>query len=436
MEKELRVKSNVFIWLICLFFFFSLIFPTDFQSERLPFLCLIVAMALFSYTMGKSNKIHASIIFWYLICLITSIFFVALGIYNNTPGAIPVMTVYVVWPALYIILMGISDKLNPYIYLIRTILYGTIVSSMMGIALLSEVYLGINFGMTRFAVESGWGVGIENGSVAYSLPNIGTVICGTSLAIGLIFSGVYWGNIRICSNKLCYMALFLGVLSGILSGRQALFLSLLLAPVVYFVLNKLAGLSFALKGSSIYILIILIISIAASAIIFEIDFSLFYKSILDGFSRSESDSFLWRYIQFNALIYEWGNSPIIGHGLGASSRLVIRSYEQPWAYELYYIALLFQTGIVGVTIYTSAVIWIFTKSVQIVRENPETRSLLFPLLVCLSSLLFANGTNPYLGKFDYLWVLFLPVGILNLLMQATSHDRYSDRKLELSGSAG
>jgi O-antigen ligase len=110
---------------------------------------------------------------------------------------------------------------------------------------------------------------------------------------------------------------------------------------------------------------------------------------------------------------EWSDSPWIGQGLGASASSVTRSEEQPWAYELSYVALLFQTGLLGVIIYSSAVLWIFYKGIRLVRVRPDAGQVILPLLAGLAGFLLANATNPYLSKFDYLWTIFLPVAAIN-----------------------
>jgi O-antigen ligase len=109
----------------------------------------------------------------------------------------------------------------------------------------------------------------------------------------------------------------------------------------------------------------------------------------------------------------WSNSPLIGQGLGASADSVVRSEEQPWAYELSYVALLFQVGLLGFIIYSSAVLWIFYAGLKIVRLRPDAAQIILPLLAGLAGLLLVNITNPYLFKFDYLWTIFLPVAAIN-----------------------
>lgn len=39
---------------------------------------------------------------------------------------------------------------------------------------------------------------------------------------------------------------------------------------------------------------------------------------------------------------------------------------------------------------------------------------ILPVLVGTACFLIANTTNPYLAKFDYIWVVFLPVALINI----------------------
>ena len=142
---------------------------------------------------------------------------------------------------------------------------------------------------------------------------------------------------------------------------------------------------------------------------------LILESLASGFTFSGfmSDSEYARHQQFFALLNGWTNAPLLGAGLGAAAEGSIRSIEQPWAYELSYLALLYHTGVLGIAIYGSAVLWIFLSGLRSVRTDPRSAAVLLPVLTGAFCFLIANATNPYLTKFDYLWILFLPVGVLN-----------------------
>ncbi|APO80680.1 hypothetical protein BL240_03900 [Pseudomonas putida] len=84
----------------------------------------------------------------------------------------------------------------------------------------------------------------------------------------------------------------------------------------------------------------------------------------------------------------------------------------PWAYELFYVSLIFQYGIFGFVIYGLGVVALIVFLAQQVRRKGRD-SFEFCFLSGLVSFLLATATNPYLAKFDYMWVLFIPVALMN-----------------------
>ena len=73
-------------------------------------------------------------------------------------------------------------------------------------------------------------------------------------------------------------------------------------------------------------------------------------------SSGTSEDVIVRKAQYIAMMGEWANTPFLGTGLGGVASY-IRSSEQPWAYELSYVALLYHTGFIGLLIYSAGVIW-------------------------------------------------------------------------------
>jgi hypothetical protein len=117
--------------------------------------------------------------------------------------------------------------------------------------------------------------------------------------------------------------------------------------------------------------------------------------------------------QLIALSNGWLGRPFWGAGLGASVLGSIRSETMPWSYELYYLSLLYQTGMVGFVAYSAGVAWIFWKGIKIIREGGALGRIMIPMLVGCTGFLIATATNPYLDRFDGLWVLFLPLAVIN-----------------------
>jgi O-antigen ligase len=148
---------------------------------------------------------------------------------------------------------------------------------------------------------------------------------------------------------------------------------------------------------------------------FEVDFLVMVDDFYNGFDfvRATADaSALERLEQYISLIDGWLKHPFLGNGLGAGASYV-RDQDMPWAYELFYIALLFQVGIFGFASYLIGVVWIYWIGIRIIRQGGVHAELMLPTLVGLSGYLIANTTNPYLVRFDGLWAIFLPVLIIN-----------------------
>jgi O-antigen ligase len=189
----------------------------------------------------------------------------------------------------------------------------------------------------------------------------------------------------------------------------------LLSPIIAFGIAQASGAKMKLSKALFYSGIA-VIAIIPVLVYLGIDFDVIFADFLTGFDGSASDSSAIRVQQFWLLINEWSDSPIFGHGLGAAAFSITRSDEQTWAYELSYVALLFQTGLFGFLIYFSAVCWIYYRGIILMRKIPHTVGYFLPVLTGMTSFLLANATNPYLAKFDFLWVIFLPVGMINAFL--------------------
>jgi O-antigen ligase len=147
----------------------------------------------------------------------------------------------------------------------------------------------------------------------------------------------------------------------------------------------------------------------------KLDVHLMFDYLYEGFNfTSSSFENNHRSDQFYAMTNEWKQSPLFGAGHGASAKSSIRSEEIPWAYELSYVSLLFHTGILGFLCYLAGIIWIFLKGLEIIKSDHWLSTYMSPVLVGTLCFLIANATNPYLEKFDYMWVIFLPVAMINI----------------------
>jgi O-antigen ligase len=319
--------------------------------------------------------------------------------------------------------MGVLNNPSDFKGFTKIIILGVIVSAMMGILLAAEGIGLIDINISSFLEFQGAGIGVFEGTLEYNLFNMTTVIFGFPFLLALIFLPKNLSIVNKFWNYLALLALMLALITLLISGRRAFWVISLVSPLVIFVIFRMSGLANPFKLKPLFFGIVLMSSIfLIGAVVFELNFESILYGVLAGFDFGDSLnlSASARAEQFYPLLHGWMDNPLFGSGHGAAALGSVRSEEQAWAYELSYLGLLFQIGLIGSIIYFSALLWTFIKSIRFVRTNPKSSAMILPLLVGLTCFLIANATNPYLAKFDYLWTIFLPVGILNAYLLRTS----------------
>jgi len=415
--------NKLFHRLGLLFFLLMLVVPTTYQVERGALLMVLVAGGVYKSLAGKW-RIDKRVLVVGLGCVTTSLMFMLYGLLNDAPGAVEVGTVYVLWPLLFIFFMGVANSPSDFEPIIKVIIVGVMIASMMGILLVAEGFGGIGLNMKFILGGQGAALGISEGTVEYRLYNMNTVIYGFPFLLALILLPK---ELRFCNkfwNRLTLITLGLTFITLLISGRRAFWVIVTISPLVIFVIYRVAGLANPFKVKSFfYLAVFVLLSLLIGDLVFELRFDQYIGNILAGFDFGDVSNVAAsaRAEQFYALLHGWMENPLLGAGHGAAAPGSIRSAEHPWAYELTYLALLFQIGLIGSIIYASAVFWIYVKSIRFVHIRPRAAAMFLPLLVGLTCFLIANATNPYLMKFDYLWTIFLPVGVLNAYLLQCSH---------------
>lgn len=415
--ERIKPKSYHFIYLAYLLFFMMLFVPTTYQQIKAPLLGVVLLAVAFSTLWKRRLHVHKSIGMWTLFMVTTGLVFMTLGVINNAPGALRVGTVYLLWPVVYTVLLsGIDSKK------VVDDIFKLLIISLIAIALYSILYLLHTThwlaDMFYFELDMGQGVGIYEGYVEYNLYNISSLIFLLPFCLSLLIMlppkstiPVYW----------LWIALLLGLAVAILSGRRAVWLVLVISPFVILLMRMFVSRKYRRVNSRRFKRIIMGLVITIGALLFlgvylmGLDFYVIFGMLEAGFNFSNgSASESARAEQFFELLKAWQDNIFFGAGHGAGVANSIRSTETPWAYELSYVALLFQTGLVGFFCYGVAIFWIFWMGVKIIGSNHWLNIYMVPVLVGLTCFLVANATNPYLVKFDYIWVIFLPVALINI----------------------
>ncbi len=395
--------------LLLFFFFLMIIFPTLYQIERGILLMILLLISVRKARQFSADK-ELSLI--WITTFFTSSFFIAKGLILNTPGALNLSTVYIIWPLLYWYFIGICSHLEILNQLNKMIIIGGLVVLWLNIILLlNEGHLHISL-LSELASSMGYFYGFYDGMIEFNSPTLTLAPYVFIFSLTLLLTKGY--NVLHLNRVIVSGLIVLSAIVVFLSARRAFWIIILLAPFVVCVFLKIAKvtvnfLNILTKTVIVYCLLI------GLSFYFVFDYNTIKDEFMSSFEFTERESNNERRLQLNALIEEWEKSPILGHGLGSYSTQCIRTADRPWEYELSYVSLLSQVGLGGVLIYLFSVLWVFKKAICLVRRNPQYACFIMPGIISLFGFLLINISNPYLLKFDYLWVLYLPIFSLNCL---------------------
>lgn len=410
------------------YFLFFLMFVFPMVKELLYVKAFLFALLFCFYAVATIKRgylhLHPTILQWTLLMVSVGIFFSIEGLIAGAPGALKQAQVYILWPLIYVILLTSLKDSELIIGLQRTIVISTIFLSLYGIthALANLLILPNFFALSPFKSEI-IGFGYYKGFMEMTIPGINSLAflvpyCMTALVIWL--PGTEHNQVN---RKLLWTALILGLVFSFLTARKAVWLVIILSPIIIFSLKLISDPHIILKRKVkenklfsillIFCLTIIVIYVFITSI-YNFDLVRIIKGFLSGFhfsSRNEPE----RYEQFFALIRGWSAHPLFGSGLGATAAQYgsVRSIDSPWSYELYYLALLFQVGLVGLIIYASGVIWTYFQGFKMLKSGAIQKSTIMPFIVGMTCMFIAGGTNPLFARFDGIWFFFLPLALIN-----------------------
>jgi len=336
------------------------------------------------------------------------------GEMRDTPGALHVITVMVLYPLFFPLcaaLFRAEDTL--YLYKLFFVCAWIIVVIDVVYVLGSWTYLGgllhTIFGYIYANAIST--VVIDNSNaIKFNLMNIVSII----FLLPFFISALLFPRSRRSALVLTPLVLLL-LAVAILSGRRALLLTMVLGPAIAFIvtyrrhprLEKRKGSRRWWIPLAVILVALLWLYVAANLVGIR-----YYEGVISSiFDFTENQSNLIRVYQYRSLIDGIFNAPFLGHGAGAAASY-ISSYKWPWMYELYYIAFIFQYGIVGFFIYALGIAYLCWQLICSVRQNGRA-SFEYYLLSGFIAFMIANATNPYLSTFDYMWIIFIPYAIAN-----------------------
>ena len=400
----LKISGSAALVLI----FLAMFLPTAYVPIKAVFLVLMTGGVIASGVLGYVAWNKQTVIACFLLALVGLLNSLHGEIRGNL-GATPMLTVMVIWPLVYCAASALLNNKQSFHLVMRTLF-----TSLSVIIIYALLYIGnkVGFVPAWAYIDLDMGQNINELFVEFALYHI------SSLTFLIPFAATYTYLARpesLKSKIFLFISLLICSVVVILSGRRALQIILLISPFITFftvlILQSRVKLVEILGVMSYWMpkVLLLALVVIGAANILILDFAeTVVSNFIYAYDIFDNDKESERTGQFYSLISGWISSGVLlGAGNGAFTE-VIRSTEMPWAYELTFVYLLFSTGIVGVLFYFGWFGWGLIRVKQALHSRPDLLIFIAPFVSGVFGLSIASISNPYFGKFDYLWIILLP----------------------------
>ncbi|MDA3877725.1 MAG: hypothetical protein PF483_11635 [Halothiobacillus sp.] len=409
--------------------FTALLFPAVLGYAKIAFLLgfLLPILLLLMFSNGQKRIFNQHVFIWLFFIIGLNIFFVLWGMINGAgnEALIESLNIYVLYPSFYIffiasltqvlsvrtlttLLLAISIATS-YIVIAHVFRIGGVI--LPGYKLLYLLYpeLQISIKPFEFAGNTGYLPRVMERLIFLGPFSVVLVAVRKSCGLGRF---IVWTN------------LLLIVVAVIASERRSMLVVLLLAVMgvgaLWVIVQPKRAVALGLTAIGGVAITVVLFGWNATGISVE-DASL--TRIVESYTES---TLTIRRNQFAGLMAAAAESPLLGVGFGNSASGYLRDTEHPWRYELTYVALFFQTGILGVILYAIVFILLLLIAINSFRKSGDV---ILPYIFGLAGGLMSVATNPYLSYGTGQWILFLPLAAFNCVLLAKDRKVTVENKL-------
>lgn len=381
-----------------------LLIPFGYQHIKLIIISCLLGLCIYKICLFH-KIIRKDHIIWIFVYTAINLFYLLYGIIRGNPAPMLYFPTFILWPILYFVLAQFVT-VGFFYFMIKLMKYSAFCIAIIGI--FAFIYFNITLSTEKLILDF-------ESSIRPGFPLLaisGAAITSFSFVYFYLFS-LYCLNNK--NSIFDLINLILGFFFILFTSRRALYLNFLLS--IFFIF---CFLFFTRKQDRIlwqkkliklfivvsFIIILVFIWIFAENIIQLDDLIEFFMSAFGDGDPSDP-----RIAQSHSLIQGWKDNVLFGNAPGVNAS-VVRSIN-PGTYELTYHAMLFERGLVGVTIYALQYILLNVWCIKSFYKSNVPLKYIISYLVSLNLFMLANASNPYLGAFDHMWYLFLAFVFLN-----------------------
>jgi hypothetical protein len=375
-----------------------LFFPSSYAWIKLGFFLLLLFFVLFD-ALNKAQVANYFYVFVFFSLTTIGLFLTAWSVFgrDNLNGFVGIRILFLSVVFYFVFSLFLVGKRYRLAWLVSSFYsVSAFISLNIIIYIFCKIY-GLMYPLASLDLDYRFGRA-SSGLFAYSTNNLPIFMFTIPFMIAHNFN-------RKRSKFVYKLILFLSVVAACLSLRNALILVIIISFVVVLIVRKRIW----LLGLCSLILVLFI---------YWISFS--HPQLLESYSNLKLENLISgedpRYLQSLFWIEMINEAPIFGHGIGS----VVPSggdIYSPYGYELTYLMLAAQIGLMPTAIYAS----VFLGSIFLLfyRYNWKSKSdyladdsSSFAVGLAASMFLIASATNGYLMTLGYLWTVFLPITYL------------------------
>jgi len=413
------IEGKVILYAGLLLLFLMLAAPRAFQELKLVILFLLAGSVFITFCLTQRVFLHTSIAFLFIFYIVLGGIYGVYGYFRGNLGAAEVTKEIVYYPFFYLLLVPCCKNYHTMKRIHQTFLFSACFIAVYFIATILHplgmwpdwLYFNMFAGIESFQ-------SIDQDKFA----TFGIFEIEVVSAPSLMFLQPYLICYQLINKQnfsvILIIAVLLCTLVMILSGIRILFLVAMLSSIIFTVaycIKYFRGTVSPNTKRSFILLFVFILSLYGVLYSQGVNFQLYYQNFLNAFAAVPPQlQYNQRYVQIQSLFYSWQERPIFGFGSGAVDWSYIRSSVQPWKYEVTYIKNLYDFGLFGCFLYGMGLFYIFSTMLKIYKEKNELNKYALPMAAGSIGFLIGCGSNPYLHRFDSLFVIFLPVALINI----------------------
>ena len=337
--------------------------PRSYAAIKLSFLLLYVFQQCIKILLGKKIYINGNILFFYTCVMMLGAIWSLIGLVHGNPAEAIYdhLRLYIGWGLAYFIFLSLL-RMDGVINIHYSVVVSAIIIFGMNFFALLDHAAGFGMISDEIKKELDMFVGIHGGYIQITTHNIGSLFFILPYLTIFYFNKNKFEAAKLKNEKI---ALILSLIVAVISGRRALWISIILLPFIFIFIQIMmdsSGTASVFKRTSqhkkmIWVLIVIILSVIISVLLLSKGGETI-GHLIAAFSAEDE-----RTIQMGYLLRSWSDNPFWGTGFGGYAGYT-RNEVAPWLYELTYHQMLFNFGLIGCCLITIIFISFCKKAIN------------------------------------------------------------------------